>query len=96
MQFSIRADIAKAHRDELADGSLWLGDLSFTERDVHGHWLVIESHYGMGWLRLRWGIGVGSEAFPWPFREPFERLPFATTDSERAEWGDEPDVRIVV
>ena len=32
---------------------------------------------------------------PWPFREPFERLPFATTESERAEWGDEPDVRIV-
>lgn len=88
IDMTIRGDIAKAHRDALADGSLWLGSLEITEQDADQNGLVIESHYGFGWLRFSWGIGVGSEDYPWPFHGPVQRIPRRTAEQDRAEYGD--------
>jgi len=52
LEFEIRADIAAATKTDFAEGSMWLGDVYFSELDAEGRALVIESHYGYRWLRV--------------------------------------------
>lgn len=78
-EFEIRADIANASKTILADGSMWLGDVYVSEFDSDGQALIIESHYGYKWLRVAWGAGSELEGYPWPFRNPVQRLPHGRT-----------------
>lgn len=79
LEFEIRADIAKATKTDLVDGSMWLGDVYVSEVDTNGQALVIESHYGYRWLRVAWGIGSDLDGYPWPFRTPLQALPHGPT-----------------
>jgi hypothetical protein len=80
LEFEIRADIAKASKTILAEGSMWLGDVYISEFDADGHPLVIESHYGYRWLRVAWGVGSDLEGYPWPFGTPVQPLPHGPTE----------------
>jgi hypothetical protein len=80
LEFEIRADIAKMSTTILAEGSMWLGDVHFSELDGDGRALVIESHYGYRWLRVAWGVGSDLEGYPWPFRTPVQPLPHGSTE----------------
>jgi hypothetical protein len=80
LTFEIRADIARATKDDLASGSMWLGDVYFSELDDQGRPLVIESHYGYRWLRVAWGVGSELGSYPWPFRGPVQELPHGPTE----------------
>jgi hypothetical protein len=80
MEFEIRADIAKLTKTGvLAEGSMWLGDVYFSELDDEGRALVMESHYGYRWLRVAWGVGSDLAGYPWPFRQPIQTLPHGPT-----------------
>lgn len=79
MEFEIRADIAAETETTLAEGSMWLGDVYFSELDDEGQPLVIESHYGYRWLRVAWGVGSDLGGCPWPFRAPVQSLPHGPT-----------------
>jgi hypothetical protein len=79
LEFEIRADIAKLSKTVLADGSMWLGAVIFSELDSEGQALVMESHYGYRWLRVAWGVGSDLEGYPWPFREAVQPLPYGPT-----------------
>jgi hypothetical protein len=81
LEFEIRADIARATRTDLADGSMWLGDVYFSEFDEEGRPSVIESHYGYRWLRIAWGVGSGLGGYPWPFRAALQQLPHGPTQA---------------
>jgi hypothetical protein len=81
LEFEIRADIARATKTDLADGSMWLGDVYFSEVDEEGRPVVLESHYGYRWLRVAWGVGSGLGGYPWPFRSPLQRLPHGPTQA---------------
>ncbi|MGH2957135.1 MAG: hypothetical protein ACRDL6_09090 [Solirubrobacterales bacterium] len=80
LEFEIRPDIAKASKTILAEGSMWLGAVYFSELDTQGRPLVIESHYGYRWLRVAWGVGSELEGYPWPFRTPVQPLPHGPTE----------------
>lgn len=82
LEFEIRADIARLSRTDLAEGSMWLGDLLFTDFDSDGNPLVIESHYGNRWLRVVWGIGGDLAGYPWPFRTPVQSVPHGPDSPE--------------
>lgn len=79
LEFEIRTDIARATKAELASGSMWLGDVYFSEVDEGGQPVVIESHYGYRWLRVAWGVGSDLGGYPWPFRSPLQPLPHGPT-----------------
>ncbi len=81
LEFEIRADIARLTRTVLADGSVWLGDLLFTDFDSDGRALVVESHYGYRWLRIAWGIGSDLAGYPWPFATPVQLIPHGPESS---------------
>jgi hypothetical protein len=80
MEFEIRADIAKLTKTVLAEGSMWRGDVYFSELDPEGRALVVERHYGYRWLRVAWGVGSDLEGYPWPFRGPVQPLPQGPTE----------------
>jgi hypothetical protein len=80
LEFEIRADIAAATKTDLAEGSMWLGDVYFSELDAEGRALVIESHYGYRWLRVAWGVGSDLAGYPWPFRASLQPLPHGPTE----------------
>lgn len=80
LEFEIRADIAKLTKTALAEGSMWLGDVYFSELDDQGRALVIESHYGYRWLRVAWGVGSDLAGYPWPFRTPIQPLPHGPSE----------------
>ena len=84
LELEIRADIAKMAKTELAEGSMWLGDVYFSELDAEGNALVIESHYGYRWLRVAWGVGSELSGYPWPFRTPIQPLPHGPTKPRNA------------
>lgn len=83
LEFEIRADIARASKTDLAEGSMWLGAVYFSDIDSEGRGQVIESHYGYRWLRVAWGVGSDLGGYPWPFREPVQPLPHGPTRPSR-------------
>lgn len=80
LELEIRADIAKLSKTVLAGGSMWLGDVYFSELDADGNAQIIESHYGYRWLRVAWGVGSDLAGYPWPFRRPEQPLPHGPTE----------------